>query len=126
MQASNRPNLLTWLKQNGSEVLSQFEGSLNEAIYQEARLLIGGLIAFSLIIVQAFIATGLPDIASYISVIAFAIAIPMLAVFVYRYSILVSSATMVLPPSSLSERTKQESRQSLQQRADPSQQQWGD
>lgn len=71
---------------------------MSEKEYQYNRLLIGGLIAFSLILVQAFITTGLTDIASYISVIAFAIAIPSLAVFVWCYNDVVTSARLALPP----------------------------
>ena len=45
----------------------------------ERKLIDSGLIAISLIIMQDWIATGTPGLASLISLIAFAVAIPMLA-----------------------------------------------
>lgn len=45
----------------------------------ERKLIDSGLIAISLIILQDWIATGTPDPASFISLIAFATSIPMLA-----------------------------------------------
>jgi hypothetical protein len=45
----------------------------------ERKLIDSGLIAISLIIMQDWIATGIPDRASLISLITFAVAIPMLA-----------------------------------------------
>jgi hypothetical protein len=45
----------------------------------ERKLIDSGLIAISLIIMQDWIATGTPDRASFISLISFAVAIPMLA-----------------------------------------------
>lgn len=41
-------------------------------------MIAGGLVAFSLIMIQAFISLGQPDTPTLISIIAFAIAIPML------------------------------------------------
>jgi hypothetical protein len=75
MQAKKRPK---WLK--------SLEMDMTDDNFKYDRVMSGGLIAFSLIIVQAFIATGLTDLASYISIIAFAIAIPMLAMHVFTYS----------------------------------------
>ena len=77
MQAQKRPK---WLK--------AFEMDMTEDNFKYDRVMSGGLIAFSLIIVQAFIATGLTDPASYISIMAFAIAIPLLAMYAFTYSAL--------------------------------------
>jgi len=50
------------------------------------RLVVGGLVAFSLIVVQAFISTKIEDVAELISVVSFAIAIPLLVMFIFSYS----------------------------------------
>jgi hypothetical protein len=68
------------------------EGDLNNQ-----RLIVGGLAAFSLIIVQAFIATGLTDPASYISVFAFAVALPLMVLHVYYYGTLKLLTTTMAP-----------------------------
>ena len=46
---------------------------------RQSSLWAGGLITVSLIILQVFISSGISDIASFISVCAFALAIPILA-----------------------------------------------
>ncbi len=50
------------------------------------RVVVGGLVAFSLIIVQAFISAEIEDAAELISVVSFAIAIPLLVMFIFVYS----------------------------------------
>lgn len=51
------------------------------------RLIVGGLVAFSLIIVQAFISAKIADAAEWISIVSFAIAIPLLVMFIFIYGI---------------------------------------
>lgn len=82
-----------------SKWLANVQWDMDEAVYLNERLAVAGLIGFSLIIVQAFIATGLTDPASYISVIASAIAIPLMAAFVFQYRREMSSIPLRLPPS---------------------------
>jgi hypothetical protein len=79
--------------------LSVFEFNMNESDLDYTKLLVGGLIAFSLIIVQAFIATGLTDPASYISVFAFAIALPLMVLHVFFYGTLKLLTTARAPGS---------------------------
>jgi hypothetical protein len=50
------------------------------------RVVVGGLVAFSLIIVQAFISAEIEDAADLISMVSFAIAIPVLVLFIFHYS----------------------------------------
>lgn len=87
--------------QKSSKWSKRFDASITEQEYKDDRFVIGGLIAFSLIIVQAFIATGLTDPASYISVFSFAIAIPILALYAWLYRGVVSSTSLALPLSTI-------------------------
>ena len=50
------------------------------------RVVVGGLVAFSLIIVQAFISAEIEDAAELIPVVSFEIAIPLLVMFIFVYS----------------------------------------
>jgi hypothetical protein len=63
-----------------------FRFNINETWLSFHRIIVGGLVAFSLIIVQAFISTKIEDAAEWISVVSIAIAIPILVVFVFLYS----------------------------------------
>jgi hypothetical protein len=85
-------------KQSRFGRLSCLEQPLSETGYLYDRIMFGGLIAFSLIIVQAFIAIGITDPASFISVTAFAISIPLLVLYLYSYGAL-RLVTPVMAPA---------------------------
>ena len=50
---------------------------------QQAQLLYPGMIALALIVLQAFISAGLSDVASFISVLVFALVLPILGVCLF-------------------------------------------
>ncbi len=54
---------------------------INKEGIRQKKLTIGGVIAFILIIVQAFIPSGKLDTSAIITLLAFAIAIPFLAIY---------------------------------------------
>jgi hypothetical protein len=86
-------------KKRRIEWLSGFEFDMNEPTFYRQRLIVGGLVTFSLIIVQAFIATGLTDPASYICVFAFAIALPLMVLHVFYFGTLRLLTTTIAPGS---------------------------
>jgi hypothetical protein len=79
--------------------LSSMEIYMSESDLNHQRLIGGGLVTFSLIIVQAFIATGLTDPASYICVFAFALALPLMVLFVFYFGTLKLLTSTKVPGS---------------------------
>jgi hypothetical protein len=62
--------------------MSADEKSVTKEIGNMKRLVCGGLIGISLIIVQAFLSIGFANAAATITILAFAIAVPMLALYI--------------------------------------------
>jgi len=50
---------------------------------RQAKLLYSGMITLATIVLQAFISAGLPDVASFISVLAFALVLPIMGACIF-------------------------------------------
>ncbi len=59
----------------------------DQAPVSQDRFIASGLIGVSLLVLQVFLYTGLSDLSVTVSVIAFAVAIPMLAIFVLTITV---------------------------------------